>query len=90
MTPIEFSDRKLADDVRAAFTAFWGFGRSDEDGSLEQSCWDDGLAAFTAGAIFWRERTSLPTPAPGQCPMCGEYSMAARAHQGLYGAKVEL
>lgn len=26
-----------------------------------------------------------PTAAPGQCPMCGEYSMSARAMQGLYG-----
>lgn len=26
-----------------------------------------------------------PTTAPGQCPTCGEYSMSARAMQGLYG-----
>ena len=26
-----------------------------------------------------------PTTAPGQCPMCGEYSMSARARPGLYG-----
>ena len=36
------------------------------------------------------EQVSMPTHAPGQCPMCGEYSMAARARQGLYGVKVEL
>ena len=80
----------LDDDLKAAFAAHWGFGRSTDDGSIEQSCWDDGLAAFLAGVAYWRERTAMPTPAPGQCPMCGEYSMSARAHQGLYGVKVEL
>lgn len=31
-----------------------------------------------------------PTAAPGQCPTCGEYSMSARAMQGLYGERVML
>lgn len=89
--------------IEAAFTEHWGFGRSEDDGSMEQSCWDDGLKAFTAGVLYERKRglldkqpahptesDSMPTPAPGQCPMCGEYSMSARAHQGLYGVKVDL
>ena len=47
------------------------------------------LVAF-ARRVISQSADVMPTPAPGQCPMCGEYSMAARAHQGLYGVKVEL
>lgn len=51
--------------IEAAFTEFWGFGRSDEDGSMEQSCWDDGLAAFTAGVMYWRaEQRVKPVQVP--------------------------
>ena len=49
------------------------------------------MKEYAAAAVAEElELRALPTPAPGQCPMCGEYSMAARAHQGLYGVKVEL
>ncbi len=62
---------------------------ADTFGSMQTSPPDGDAPALMALAAEVRRR-SLPTPAPGQCPMCGEYSMAARAHQGLYGVKVEL
>jgi hypothetical protein len=40
-----------------------------------------------AAHLRTRPSEDKPTSAPGQCPQCGEYSMSARAAQGLFGVQ---
>jgi hypothetical protein len=50
--------------------------------SAVQAAWAQ-LVVVVNGLI--EEGRELPTSKPGQCPMCGEYSMSRRALDGLYG-----
>lgn len=60
------------------------------------SAWPTGTNLLTAAqAMAMLEHVlgdslERPTPAPGQCPQCGEYSMSARAAQGLFGTAHEV
>ena len=51
---------------------------------LEELDAEAALVPNRRGALYALANTP-PTTAPGQCPMCGEYSMSARARPGLYG-----